>query len=126
MESGLRLSKQVAERLAVAVDALDFVLKARDDRTDVRERTADVFHVPLVRGDAVETELMGLVRDQRPVNQAVGGSERGEECGGIKQVAHRLSLRRPGPRPAQPRRRTPVKAPVLRQEGGVPVCRGRG
>jgi len=75
---GLRLgAERVAERLADAVNALDFVLKARDDRTDVRERTADVFHVPLVRGDAVETELMGLVRDQRPVNQAVDGSERG-------------------------------------------------
>jgi len=69
--AGTRLGEQVAERLADAVDALDFVLKVRHNRADVGERVADVLHVPFLRRDAVENELVGLVCDQRPVNQAV-------------------------------------------------------
>ena len=69
---GLRSgAEQVAERLAEALDALDFVLQTRHDRADVRERIPNILHVLLLRRDAVEDELMGLVRYEHPVDQAV-------------------------------------------------------
>jgi len=101
-DRSLRLNagtEQVAERLTDAVDALDFVFQARDDRAFVRERTADVFHVPLLRGDAVENELMGLVyisrtpntlRNAGPTGQATVVSPRpgSGECSGEHLFRH--------------------------------------